>query len=49
MGKISVLIVAHFFWDNYEKHFITHSTIFFTLIPHLYYLAKIYIKIILYE
>lgn len=49
-GKRSVPLVAHsfFFLDNYEKHFI-HIVLFFTLVPHLYYLAKIYIKVILYE
>lgn len=48
MGKISVPPVAHFFWIIMKSTLI-HIVLFFTLIPHLYYLAKIYIKIILYE
>lgn len=47
--KKSVPVVAlSLFLDNYESTFI-HIVLFFTLVPHLNYLAKIYIKIILYE
>lgn len=49
-GKKNKCHLRHFlsFLDNYESTFI-HIVLFFTLVLHLNYLAKIYIKIILYE
>lgn len=46
MGKTSVLVVAHFFWIIMKSTLI-QRVLFVALIPHLYYLAKIYIEVIL--
>lgn len=39
----------HTFLGIIMKRTFIHIVLFFTLVPHLYKLAKIYIKIILYE
>lgn len=52
MGKKDQCHLWHihfFFLGIIMKSTFIHTVLFFTLFPHLYYLAKIYIKIILYE
>lgn len=48
MGKKTSAICGTLFWILTKSTFI-HIVLLFTLVPHIYYLAKIYIKIILYE
>lgn len=49
MEKKNCAIFGTLFFLIIMKSTFIHIVLFFTFVPHLYYLAKIYIKIILYE